>query len=551
MISRLSLIAACVVAGSFLVPPASAQDICVQYHLVPHTVYEKQQVTRYRWVNETSYETRQVTEQVPVYSTEKRERVTVTYEPHTTTTMKDEYYDVLRPVTETSYRDRTWEETTYETVTEMRDQDYVVEKPVTETQYRTERVLVRKPVVNTEMRTEDITTYRPVQTLETQYVPSPVVTNQLVQTPTRSRLDWLQRGYHWDPTTGQYVFRRGGLHWTNPGNVITSQPTVTMGLVPQQQARTTYVPETTRRQRPVEVLRYDEHIETRRVPIEVQRTERRIETRKVPVEVRRPVTRTRTERVPFTETRMERVTKVRRVPVETTELRRVEKVEPYERTTARWVEKTREVREPRTVARRVPYTETVMVPRTVWMKVPVDAFGNVIGNPIPVESSTTTRSASPADQVPALRETSRKIPNDSTSSVLERNLSETSVRNNRAPLERIVYDRPARQPTPVSRTPDDSIIVPETTPSVDNAETTLGQVNRKPAAKDTEETGNRTIEDDPVRILPLEEQEEDKAGNDGPTPMNGTVVPNKSDDDDSQPSDELDDDLTNADPRIT
>lgn len=541
MISRLSLIAICAATGLLVSGPTSAQDVCVQYHLVPRTVYEKQQVTRYRWVNETSYETRQVTEQVPVYSTENRERVTVSYVPHTTTTMKDEYYDVLRPVNETKYRERTWQETSYETVTEMRDQDYVVEKPVTETQYRTERVLVRKPVVNTQMRTEDITTYRPVQTLETQYVPSPIVSNQLVQTPSRSRLDWLQRGYHWDPATGQYVFRRGGLHWTNPGSVVTNQQTLTMGLVPQQQARTTYVPETTRRQRPVEVLRYDEHIETRRVPIQVERTERRIETRKVPVEVRRPITRTRTERVPYTETRMERVTKVRRVPVETTELRRVEKVEPYERTTARWVEKTREVREPRTVARRVPYTETITVPRTVWMKVPVDAFGNVLGNPIPVESS-------PADRAPALRETSRRIPTESAPSVLEKTLNETSNRNDPAPFERIVYDRPARSvPTNVNKSAEDSIVVPETVPDANNPETPLSEVRRKPTVKDAEETGERTIEDDPVRILPLTDEENGK-----PTPIDGTVVPNgsDSDNDESKPSDDLDDDVAGSDPII-
>ena len=90
MIPRLTLIAI-LAAGSLLASNAAAQQNCVQYHLVPRTVYEKKPVTRYRTVNETLYETKRVTESVPVYSTEKRERVTVSYEPETTTKMQDEY----------------------------------------------------------------------------------------------------------------------------------------------------------------------------------------------------------------------------------------------------------------------------------------------------------------------------------------------------------------------------------------------------------------------------------------------------------------------------
>lgn len=541
MISRLSLIATSLFA-SLLVCPSDAQDLCVQYHLVPKTIYEKKQVTRYRLVDETSYETKQVIDQVPVYSTEKRERVIVTYVPHTTTTMQDEYYDVLRPVTETKYRERTWQETEYETVTEMRDEQYVVEEPVTETQFRTERVLVRKPVRKTQMRSEDVTSYRPVQTLETEYVPSAVLSNQLVEVPgsNRAQLDWIQRGYYWDAALGRYVFRRGGLHWTNPGTVLANQPTVALGVVPQQRARTTYVPETTRRLKPVDVIEYDEHIELRKVPIDIQTTSRRVATRKVPVEVQRPVTRTKTERVPYTETRMERVTKVRRVPVEKTELRRVEKVEPYERTNARWVEKTREVRVPTTVTRRVPYTETVNVPRTIWMKVPVDAFGNPMGNPIPIET--------PADRAPAIRETSQRVPNQAPS-VLDRTTTETSSRTEPQAFQRIEYDRPARsQPTPIDKDPSDNIVVPETVPDPDNPETSLIQVRRRPVEKETNETSERTLEDEPVRILPENDDEDAQK----PIPMEGKVVPGDSDDDtdESAPSDDLEDDVAGNDPRI-
>jgi hypothetical protein len=559
MIARLTLIAI-LTAGSLLASNAEAQQNCVQYHLVPHTIYEKKPVTRYRTVNETSYETKRVTEQVPVYSTEKRERVTVSYEPETTTEMQDEYYEVLRPVEETKYRTETWEETEYEKVTEMREREYLVEKPVTETRYKTERVLVRKPVRKTEMRIEDVTTYRPVERQEMEYVPGAILTNQWVQAPgsNRSRLERLERGYYWDSESGKYVFRRGGLHWTNPGNAVVNQQALTPALIPQERSRTTLLAETTRREKPVEVIEYDERIEVRKVPVEVETTERRYETRKVPVEVEKPIRRTRSREIPYTQTRMERVTKVRRVPIEKTVLRRVEKVEPYEKVTARWVNKTREVQVPKTVAKRVPYTVMENVPRTVWMKVPMDAFGNVLGNPIPIESKA-------ADAAPTIRETfDREVrAADSAPSVLEKETTETSQRtesSKRLPFERMVYDRPVQSPKRVSQSPDDAIIVPTTEPDAENPETSLIRVTRKPVVEgegsgseleETAGTSDRTVEDEPVRIFPNKaDSSADESGD--PTPIEGTFEPAKSDTDSSneEPSDSLDDDMANADPVI-
>lgn len=467
-----------------------AQDVCVQYHLVPRTVYEKRPVTRYRWVTETAYETRQITESVPVYSTEKRERVTYEYKPVTKTSMREEEYEVLKPITETKYRERTYEVTEYETVNETRDEQIVVETPVRETRFREETVLVRKPYRKTEMRTEDVTTYRPVPSVETDLIPANIVTNQLAITQDRSRLKWLERGYYWEPTEGKYVFRRPGFHWTNPGPRVVNQPTVTSGYIPQQRTTTRMIAETTRRQRPVEVIDYDERIEVRKIPYEVERTEQRVETRKVPVQVRRPVTRLKTERIPYEETRYETVRKVRRVPVEEVTHERVEKVEPYERTTARWVEKTRQVQVPKTVRRRVAYEVMENVPRTVWMKVPVDSFGNVVGAAIPIESTSSTTSSTTFDR--PVQQTARRVAPESSAStgnsVLDRSkeLQESSGRR-----QRIEYDRPRSTPDTNRPQPEDSIIVPESTPSASNAETSMIQVRKRPTLG-----GERDVEKD-------------------------------------------------------
>lgn len=540
MYSRLMLLASIALSFGALTSATSAQQNCVQYHLIPKTVYEKRPVTRYRWVNETQYETKRYTEQVPVYSTEKRERVTVSYKPVVKTSTREEEYSVLKPVTETKYRERTYQETEYETVTEMRDREYVVEKPVTETRYREERVLVRKPVRKTEMRTQDVTTYRPVQTVESQLVPGAVVSNQWVQAPgsNRSHLDWVRRGYYWDAQQGRYIFRRAGFHWTNPGTVLQNQTTIAPVLVPQQRTQTSYLAETSRRQTPVEVLQYDEHIEVRKIPVEVETTQRRVEVRKVPVEIQRPVTRTKTERVPYEETRMERVTRVRRVPVEETTWQRVEEVEPYEKVTARWVEKTREVRVPKTVARRVAYEVMENVPRTVWMKVPVDAFGNVVGNPIPIE----TRVAASRPAQTELRETTRRVPTEARgSSVLEsKTLNETSSRQSDLPRQRIQYDRPARPKPTSSRTPDDSIIVPESVPTADNSETPLVQISRRPVIEDEEPEATQGSER-PTRLQPV--------------PIKGDFEPAGSErgtESDTEPDDQLDEEsIENMDPQIT
>ena len=492
-----------------------AQDICVEYHLVPRTVFEDKTVTRYRDVVETVDETKQKTDYVPVYSTEKRERVHVSYKPVKKTTMRNEEFTVYKPIKETRFREETYEETDYETVTEMRKEKIVVEKPVTETSFREETVLVRKPVRKTEMKSRIVTTLRPVQTVDTQYVPGTLLTNQVAPGAAydRTRLDWLRRGYYWDAAEGRYIWRRAGLHWTNSG-VNPVQTAQTPVLIAQPQASTSYVPETTREETPVEILDYDEHIEVRKVPVEVQRTQETIEYRDVPVEVQKPITRTKTRRIPYEETRYEKVVKIRQVPVETTSYEKVEQIEPYERTTARWVAKTREVKVPRLVTRSVPYQTTIRVPRTVMMKVPVDQFGNVLGPAVPVKQQLGSSDYVAGTGVASITDRPAARIQPSEKSVLRRIETEVKTEPLRETSGRqvIEYDRPRVRPS-TQRNPDDSIVVPETIPTYENAQTSLIEIRRRPVQ--LEETSGSSssatessvpVRKKPIRILGENEQ---------------------------------------------
>ena len=493
-----------------------AQNICVEYHLVPRTVFEDKTVTRYRDVVETVNETKQETDYVPVYSTEKRERVHVSYKPVKKTTMRNEEFTVYKPITETRYREESYEETDYETVTEMRKEKIVVEKPVTETSFREETVLVRKPVRKTEMKSRIVTTLRPVQTVDTQYVPGTLLTNQVAPGAAydRTRLDWLRRGYYWDAAEGRYVWRRAGLHWTNSA-VNPVQTAQTPVLIAQPQASTAYVPETTREETPVEILDYEEHIEVRKVPVEVQRTQETIEYRDVPVEVKKPITRTKTRRIPYEETRYEKVVKVRQVPVETMTYEKVEQIEPYERTTAKWVAKTREVNVPRLVTRSVPYQTTVRVPCTVMMKVPVDQFGNVLGPAVPVRQQLASSDYVAGAGVAKITDRPATPIQSSEKSVLRRIETEVKTEPLRETSGRqvIEYDRPRVRQSSPQRDPDDSIVVPETIPTYQNAQTSLIEIRRRPVQ--LEETSGSSssanessvpVRKKPIRILGENEQ---------------------------------------------
>ena len=62
------LTGAILVSVSFRADSVSAQDACVQYQVIPRTIYEAQKVTDYREVMETQYKTERTTSWKPVYT---------------------------------------------------------------------------------------------------------------------------------------------------------------------------------------------------------------------------------------------------------------------------------------------------------------------------------------------------------------------------------------------------------------------------------------------------------------------------------------------------
>ncbi len=403
-----------------------AQDPCVQYQLVPRTIYEQKKVTTYREVMETQYQTQRTTSYKPVWTTERRENRYSVLKPVTETSFREERYTVLKPVTETGFREETFEETTWETITEMREEQVVEEKPIVETSFREEQVRVSKPVVETMMQEQNVTVYRPTTVNETQYVPGTTAVNSfnLAMTPGSTRLQWLQPGFRFDPVTGQNVWQRAGLHWVqSPATAYyVPQTTLMPTVTPQTVQRTSLVPETVVRKEPVQVTRYVDEIITRKVPVETRRTERQIITRKVPVQVQKPVKRLVTKRIPIERVTYERQEMVRKVPVTEQRFETVERVDYEDVQVCRWQEVESEVQVPLVVTRRIPVETTMSVPRTVMMRVPVDAFGNPIQLPnyFPAEttysapigesaviSSRPLSSGSPASEDPVRVETAR------------------------------------------------------------------------------------------------------------------------------------------------
>ncbi len=363
------------------VSPCAAQQF---YRWVPQVVYEDQPITTSRWLTETQYETQQVTEYRGVWVDEPRSRRVVTHKPVRRERVLEERYSVLKPVTETSYTERTVDEIVYENVVEYQDRQVVVNRPVIETVYQDQSYVVRKPVTQQYLQTEDVVTYRPQTTTQTVYLPATQQVVQPVLQPgaTTSGLQWLPRGYYYDPAVGQNVFRRAGLHWTQnqAPPVLNYQVGQVPVLVPQQTTQTALVPEIVRQQRPVEITTYQDVVETRKVPVQVQRTEQVVQTERVPVTVQKPVVRQRVEKVPVPP-RYEQQEVVRRVPFVETVYEPVEEVEHYTVKVFKTVPEVREVQVPRQVQRRVDYQTTQRVARTVWTKVPTDACGNPLPAP--------------------------------------------------------------------------------------------------------------------------------------------------------------------------
>ncbi len=365
-----------------------ANDHCVRYALIPQTVMRPQKVTSYKWVEETKYETEKVTTMKPVWKTEQKERTTVSYKPVVKTKFREQRVVEYERVVETSFKEITEEKTVYETVTEMRDQERIVETPIVETSYRDEKYVVRKPVTETQMQSENVTVYRPQTTSHTTYVPTVTPVNQLVYQPgrTRNRLQFLRPGYY-PNSNGQMAYKTGGLYWVpqqNAGGYQVQTQNV-VGYTPQQINQTTLVPETVTRQKPVEITRYVDTVETRRVPIKTQRMKREVITEKVPVTVRKPRIVRTTRKEPIETVRLVPKEVVKKIPYQETTYERVETKEPYEERTQSWVSETSERIVPRKVYRRVPVESTQMVPVREVRRVPVDSFGNPIMDPNRIE----------------------------------------------------------------------------------------------------------------------------------------------------------------------
>ncbi len=372
------------------------------YLLVPETVIEERPVKKYRLVDETSFTTQRVTENHGLWVNETRERRTTVFKPVEKTRILEQKFLVQKPIVETSYREREVSETEYETVTEMREEQYYVDKPVVETQYREEQHLVRKPVNTTIYQPETVVTYKPETQVQSTYSAGVAPVTQSYMTPAnnQTQLQWLSRGYYFDPQVGQMVYRRPGFHWVQSQSpaTIQSQTTFMPVLVPQQTLQTNLVPEVTQQYKPVTVTQYQDQYETRRVPIQVQRTERVLEKRSVPVTVQRPVIRTRTEKIPVETVRMENQEVVQRSPYTETVMEAVEQVEPYTVQVYKVIPETKEYQIPIKSQRWQEYTEMERVSRVVWKRVPLDANGNPI--PTPPQSigeSTVIGSLRPVD----------------------------------------------------------------------------------------------------------------------------------------------------------
>jgi len=360
----------------FMLSPALAQQKpagCVQWKTYTDTVWVEQDITENRLVSETSYETKEITKSRPRWISEERERTITEEKPVEQTSEKVVTRTVRKPVTTTKTRIKSRMIESYEDVTEMRDETYTVRKPVTKTVYEKKNVLVRKPVTKRGVEKEEVTVYRPQQSTQTTMVPGTLLVPG--QTSSRTRMRWLQRGYYSDPYSGNPVWRRSGLHWTNePTQGQNAVPVV----VPQRTSSVTMVPETIVRETPVEKTTYVDEYETREVPVEVERMVEETHTRKVPYTVRIPKRKVIEEEIPYTETTYVDETITERVPVTETVMKKVTRTEPYTRIRETWEDYTVTERVPTTKTKRVPYVSKYRVPYLVEVRVPLDANGSPV-----------------------------------------------------------------------------------------------------------------------------------------------------------------------------
>ena len=248
MMSKLTVCFACVLALWAVATTASAQTSCPScsayadcqtYRIVYQMVYEPRTTTVYRIENETVYEDRQI----------------VTYKPVWETAVRENHYTVARPVAETAEREEV----------------YTVQRPVYETAEHEESYTVMRPVYETAYQTQYRTVYQPVTTYRTQYVDQGCASNQIVFKPgwPINRLTWQSGGCAVDPTTGQTVYQRPGLYWTQtPRGEYTVQQVWHPNVVAQQIPQTSLVPQTVAEQIPMQVCKYQPEVIVRKVPVQ-------------------------------------------------------------------------------------------------------------------------------------------------------------------------------------------------------------------------------------------------------------------------------------------
>ncbi len=255
----------------------------------------------------------------------------------------------------------------------MREEVYTVQRPVYETAERDESYTVLKPVYETAYRTEYRTVYQPVTTCQTQYVDRGCYVNQVVLKPwlPTTRLTWQSASCAVDPLSGQTVYRRPGLYWTQTvGGRYEVQQVWRPNVVAQQVQQTSYLPQTVTQQVPVQVCKY--------MPERV--------VRKVPVQVCRMVTERQVRKIPVTTCKMVYEEQVQRVPYQV----------------CRMVAQQETISVPRVVEKRIPVTYTYTVPRVVCYRVPLDACGNpIVASPSCETPAATVAPTAPQTPTPA------------------------------------------------------------------------------------------------------------------------------------------------------
>ena len=269
------LSAAAVTASAQTSCPCSAYADGPTYRIVYQLVCEPRTATVYRIENETVFEERQIT----------------TYKPVWETAVRENRYTVARPVAETA----------------VHEEAYTVQRPVYETAERDESYTVMRPVYETAYQTQYRTVFQPVTTYRTQYVDQGCATNQVVFKPgwPITRLTWQSGGCAVDPATGQTVYQRAGLYWTQtPRGEYTVQRVWHPNVVAQQIPQTSLVPQTVTQQVPTQVCKYQPEVVVRKVPVQVCRMVTEQCVRKVPVTTYRMVYEDRVQQVPYQVCRM-------------------------------------------------------------------------------------------------------------------------------------------------------------------------------------------------------------------------------------------------------